>query len=240
MGVSGDYLPRFSFFAARFSMRVLAGFFLLSFLVSLALLIYFAPLVNSTRIYSLVMPRACQCKISNGTCRMVDYSVSHPRVSLKEQIMKSKIQSQALVEALRTLLKNRAASSQEELCSALEAQQFDVNQSKISRLLRKLKALKIENEHGQVVYSLPQEPAPPMASYLATLVLDIIANETLVVVYTSPGSASLVARLLDYNQRSTEILATVAGDDTIFVAPKSIKRINKLEQEVRKLLTPSK
>jgi transcriptional regulator of arginine metabolism len=46
----------------------------------------------------------------------------------------------------------------------------------------------------------------------------------------------MVGRVLDYHQTSTEILATIAGDDTVFVAPKSVKNIQKLSQEIKKLL----
>jgi transcriptional regulator of arginine metabolism len=63
-----------------------------------------------------------------------------------------------------------------------------------------------------------------------------VSNETLVVIFTSPGSASMVARVLDYNQITTEILGTLAGDDTIFVAPKSVKDTLKLKAEIKGLL----
>jgi transcriptional regulator of arginine metabolism len=145
--------------------------------------------------------------------------------------------SQILIEALRELLMGRKASTQEEICSALEKLGYEINQSKVSRLLRKVGAIKVANVRGQTVYSLPREPAPPsMNTPIRNLVLDIIANEALVVIFTSPGSASMVARVLDYNQITTEILGTIAGDDTIFVAPKSIKETQKLSAEIKNLL----
>lgn len=131
----------------------------------------------------------------------------------------------------------RKASTQEDICLVLEKQGYEINQSKASRLLRKIGAIKVVNSRGQTVYSLPREPAPPsMNMPLRGLILDIVSNETLVVIYTSPGSASVVARVLDYNQITTEILGTIAGDDTIFVAPKSIKEIHKLTEEIKGLL----
>jgi transcriptional regulator of arginine metabolism len=153
-------------------------------------------------------------------------------------IKKKKIkQSDSLDEALRILLQGRLASSQEHICAVLEKQGYEINQSKVSRLLRKVGAIKVVNVKGQTVYSLPREPAPPtMETSLKALVTDIMCNETLVVIFTSPGSASMIARTLDYNQLSTEILGTIAGDDTIFVAPKSIKDIHKLTQEIKDLL----
>jgi transcriptional regulator of arginine metabolism len=142
-----------------------------------------------------------------------------------------------LSEALRDLLLGREASTQESICTLLEKKGYEINQSKVSRLLRKIGAVKVVNATGQTVYSLPREPAPPsMDTTIRNLILDVVSNETLVVIFTSPGSASMVARILDYIQITTEILGTVAGDDTIFVAPKSIKDISKLSEEIKSLL----
>lgn len=141
-------------------------------------------------------------------------------------------------DAVKALLLQRIASNQEDICHRLEAQGFHVNQSKVSRLLRQLGAVKVKNEQGDVVYSLPKEPAPPPTeSPLANLIINITNNEYMIVIHTSPGAASLIARLLDYNRDKASILGTVAGDDTIFVVPKSEKKLNLVLQEVRTLLS---
>jgi arginine repressor len=141
-----------------------------------------------------------------------------------------------LDEALRSLLTSRKANTQEDLCLALQKQGYEVNQSKVSRLLRKIGAIKVVNPDNRVAYSIPREPAPPsMNTEIKSLILDVLANESLVVIFTSPGSASMVARVLDYFETTTEILGTLAGDDTIFVAPKSVKDIAKLTQEIKQL-----
>ncbi len=145
----------------------------------------------------------------------------------------------SLAETLKQLLIEGQTGTQEELCEALAARGFKVNQSTVSRLLRKIKAIKVENERGESVYSLPRVPAPPtITPDLRSLVIDIVANETTVVIYTSPGSASMLARILDYKQASSEVLGTIAGDDTIFVVPKSIQNIRKLFKEIKSLFTP--
>ncbi len=144
---------------------------------------------------------------------------------------------QALLDALKALLMGRKANTQEDICAALERQGYEINQSKVSRLLRKIGAIKVVNTKGQTVYSLAREPAPPtLSTTLRELIIDIVANEALVVIFTSPGSASMVARLLDYHQATTKILGTIAGDDTIFVAPKSLKDIPLLIKEIKTLL----
>ncbi len=146
--------------------------------------------------------------------------------------MTKKSEIQLLEERLRTLLLQGTASTQEDICEKL-----NMTQSKVSRLLRKIGAIKVVNEEGHTVYSLPREPAPPtMDTPMRNLIVDVRANEALVVIFTSPGSASMVARILDYSQISTEVLGTIAGDDTIFVAPKSIKQIDTLYKEIKKVL----
>ncbi len=146
-------------------------------------------------------------------------------------------QKQNLTNDLRTLLLEGKVTTQEDICAALEEQGHVVNQSKISRLIHKLNAIKSKNEQGQIVYRLPHEPAPPTTtSQLASLVMEALANETTIIVKTSPGAAQLVARMLDYHKERMQILGTIAGDDTIFIAPKSIRRIDQTLEDIRELL----
>lgn len=143
-----------------------------------------------------------------------------------------------LEEDLRELLVRGTVTTQEEICSQLQKRGHDINQSKASRLLRKIGAVKSKNEYGQIVYRLPKEPAPPhSADILLSLIIDIIANEQLIVVHCHPGSASMVARLLDYHMEKTEIIGTVAGDDTILVVPKSVHRISQTLYSIKSVLT---
>lgn len=128
---------------------------------------------------------------------------------------------------LRKLLQAGSASTQEALCHALEAKGHPVNQSKISRLLRKLNAIKTKNAAGDTVYCLAMEPAPPaLDSHLVNCILDIDSNEQLIVIHTSPGSAQLIARVIDHQQEKLQTLGVIAGDDTIFVAPRSISKMS--------------
>jgi transcriptional regulator of arginine metabolism len=141
----------------------------------------------------------------------------------------------SVVDALHELLVECEASTQEDICKILEQQGYEINQSKVSRLLKKLGAIKVVRAKGSAVYSLPREIAPPaIDTPLRNLIVDIAANEALVVIFTSPGSASMVARMLDHFQMETEILGTIAGDDTIFVAPKSTKETAKLFHEIKR------
>lgn len=129
------------------------------------------------------------------------------------------------MEALRKLLSadvNNTFGTQDELCEQLRQAGFEATQSTVSRALRKLGAIKATDETGRTVYRLPgtvaNTPPPIPASALSDLVSNIASNGSIVVIHTTPGSASLVARHLDH-YRPNGILGTIAGDDTIFVAP---------------------
>ncbi|STX28849.1 Arginine repressor [Legionella beliardensis] len=144
---------------------------------------------------------------------------------------------QSLMDDLRQLLLDGNVTKQEEICAELQAKGHHVNQSKVSRLIHKLNAIKSKNELGQIVYRLAREPAPPTtSSQLSSLIIEVIANETIIIVNTSPGAAQLVARVLDYHKDKIEILGTIAGDDSIFIAPKSVKTIQYTYSEIKKLL----
>lgn len=141
----------------------------------------------------------------------------------------------ALLTATQELLQTGAVKTQKGIKAELLKQGFKVNQTKISRLLHKIGAIKL-NEGNQTVYRLPTELAviePKIP--LSQLVLGIDNNDTIIVIHTSPGSAELVARLLDL-QKTLGILGTVAGDDTIFVAPKKTQNIQTLRKIISKAL----
>ena len=71
-----------------------------------------------------------------------------------------------------------------------------------------------------MVYRLPAEMGVPTAkSPLRQLVIDIMHNEMMIIIRTSPGAAQLIARLLDSLGKADGVLGTIAGDDIIFLLP---------------------
>jgi transcriptional regulator of arginine metabolism len=122
------------------------------------------------------------------------------------------------LEGLRKLLGQGTLSSQEDLRQKLEKLGYMVTQSTVSRDLRKLGAVKVINLNGQITYRLSEENLViTKTTALIDLITDIKTNGLLIVVHTTPGSASLVARHLD-RIKPCGILGTIAGDDTVFVA----------------------
>lgn len=154
-----------------------------------------------------------------------------------ELTLDSKNDSQARLTALRELIREGASTTQEDLCKALKQKKFHVTQSTISRDLRRIGAMKTTNKDGEIVYRLPddsQMTLPLNVSHtLGGLLMGIEANESMIVLHTASSSASLVARHLDSMRSELGILGTLAGDDTIFVAPVSAKRIPTLIKRIK-------
>jgi transcriptional regulator of arginine metabolism len=135
---------------------------------------------------------------------------------------------------IRQLLSAEKSSTQEELRDELERKGFDVNQSTISRDLRRLGAIKVIDQKGRTVYKLSEESGEKtlMGGAVPDLILSIEHNENMIVISTTPGSASLVARHLDIS-KPKGILGTIAGDDTIFVVPQKVKQIEQTLQAIK-------
>jgi transcriptional regulator of arginine metabolism len=124
-------------------------------------------------------------------------------------------------EEIRRLLRTQRVATQEDLRRQLHKLGHDVTQATLSRDLAWLGARRAVMAGGGTAYELPELPVAvavdPLAE-LADLVRDVDHNGTLVVMHTSPGAASAVALAID-RARLPEVLGTLAGDDTIFLAP---------------------
>lgn len=142
-----------------------------------------------------------------------------------------------LTEQFKALLKEERYGSQTAIVDELKAQGFtNISQSKVSRMLSKYGAVRTRNAKQEMVYCLPSELSVPSAkSPVQQLVLEIEHNDVMVIIRTSPGAAQLIARLLDSVGRKEGVLGTIAGDDTIFIAPVKVSQIDFTLQKVREL-----
>lgn len=143
----------------------------------------------------------------------------------------------ALIKAFKDLLNEERFGSQGDIVDGLKALGFDnVSQSKVSRMLTRFGAVRTRNAKQEMVYCLPAELGMPTAkSPLRQLVLDVNHNEAMVIIKTSPGAAQLIARLLDSVGKAEGVLGTIAGDDTIFIAPLKVSEIEHTLANVKAL-----
>ena len=130
------------------------------------------------------------------------------------------------LRAIADLIRARPIASQDELAEGLAALGVAVTQATISRDLEQLGAVKVRRDN-RLVYALPEERAPAAGPQLATVVRDWVRlvdwAGNLVVLKTPPGSAHLVAVALDGSDLP-EVVGTISGDDTIFVAVRDARQ----------------
>lgn len=117
----------------------------------------------------------------------------------------------ARLGAIRRLVGEKEIGTQEELRRELELLNHRVTQATVSRDMATLRLEKTRRGEGRVAYSLPEIER---LRSLSDFVTGVQAASNLVIVRTSPGAAQGVAAALDA-VGWTEILGTVAGDDTI-------------------------
>jgi transcriptional regulator of arginine metabolism len=122
--------------------------------------------------------------------------------------------------AIADLIRANALASQEELAERLSGLGYVVTQATVSRDLEQLGAVKVRRA-GHLAYALPDQvaalPGPRLAAVLRDWARSIDTAGNLVVIRTPPGSAHLIGVALDQSDM-TEIVGTICGDDTIFVA----------------------
>ena len=125
-------------------------------------------------------------------------------------------------KAVAELIRANALGSQDEVATRLAGLGFEVTQATVSRDLEQLGALKVRRD-GRISYALPDQLSPNAAapSRLASVLRDWVRSidiaATMAVLRTPPGSAHLVGVALD-ESAIPEIVGTLCGDDTIFVA----------------------
>jgi transcriptional regulator of arginine metabolism len=137
--------------------------------------------------------------------------------------------------AIARLLGGRTVARQAELVQMLRAEGFPVTQASVSRDLKELGAVKLKG-----IYSLPQRPQGDnrveALRRVGTFVREVRpAGPNLLVITTAVGAAQRVAVTLD-RIAWPEIVGTLSGDDTIFVATAGAAAQRRLSARLRENL----
>ena len=134
------------------------------------------------------------------------------------------------------LLRNEEVETQDDLRRKLKRRGIHVTQATVSRDIEELGLVKTRTG-----YRLP-DAVGPIASIQPTLaiVLKEFLSETrlaanLVILKTRPGNAHSVAAALDANPWD-EVIGTIAGDDTIFVATPSSHQAELIRKKILALV----
>ena len=141
----------------------------------------------------------------------------------------SKEQRQRMIAGL---IRSSAPSSQEQVAEHLSRLGYTVTQATVSRDLEQLGAVMVRIA-GELSYALPDHiGGAPLALVFRDWVRAIEPAANLVVIKTPPGSAHLVGVALD-NSNLDEIVGTICGDDTIFVACRAAAEAEALAVKLR-------
>ena len=129
--------------------------------------------------------------------------------------------------------------TQEELAEYLNQEGFKVTQATVSRDIRDLKLTKIPSENGKQRYALHQHNENGMSEkYIRVLregYLSMDMAQNILVIKTVAGMASAVCAALDA-MKWNEIVGSIAGDDTIMCAIRSVDDAVKVMDKISKII----
>ena len=134
------------------------------------------------------------------------------------------------------LLKREPVTTQGDLCERLAQRGIKVTQATVSRDIEEIGLIK--TREGYRMPGSPDALKPPHAALpiiLKEFLWDVRKALNLVVIKTHPGNAHSVAAALDAEQWP-EVVGTVAGDDTIFIATVGAQEAARIRKKILNLV----
>lgn len=146
--------------------------------------------------------------------------------------MKNKRQSKIL-----EIIQAKKVETQEDLMRALQECGFSVTQATVSRDIKELRLIKVQDGEGLSHYSAVRRDSAPISSKFSTIFQDAVYSIdnacNLVVVKCHAGMAGAACAAMDSLHWPT-IIGTLAGDDTFVCITKTPEHAEALVQELRK------
>ena len=142
-------------------------------------------------------------------------------------------------EAILDIIRNNEIETQSDLANALIARGVQVTQATISRDIKELQLMKLSTEGGKYKYAVKEKEDNEISDRLVRIfresVLRVTVSENLIVLNTISGSANAAGEAIDSMNRP-EIIGSICGDNTIFVAIRSADESEKVADVFRGLL----
>lgn len=137
------------------------------------------------------------------------------------------------------IISNYRIETQEELAERLNQEGYKVTQATVSRDIRDLKLTKVPTENGKQRYAVLQgERGGQSEKYIRILrdgYVSMDMAQNILVIKTVSGMAMAVATALDA-MKLPELVGTIAGDDTIMGAVRTVDDTILLMEKIKKLL----
>jgi transcriptional regulator of arginine metabolism len=138
-------------------------------------------------------------------------------------------------QAILRIVTEGAVSTQAELVASLREEGFDVVQTTVSRDVQELGLVKVRAPSGRLVYapsgSGDADRLKAIGAAMRRYAVGVEEAGPLVVVTTPSGYASALAQAIDEG-RHPDIAGTIAGDNTIFLAPRATTTSAALTREL--------
>ncbi len=135
---------------------------------------------------------------------------------------------------IKEIISTTEVSSQEDLCKLLEKNGYETTQATLSRDLHELGIVRIPSDSGfRYVFHL-EDSENTLKQLIGMEIINVMHNESTVIIRTMPGRAQGVAIYLD-RMKDSHIIGTVAGDDSIIVVPDSHTNVTRLVELIRKI-----
>ena len=129
--------------------------------------------------------------------------------------------------------------TQEELAAYLTQEGFKVTQATVSRDIRDLKLTKIPTEDGKQRYTVHPKTGTTMNDKYIRVLKDGFASmdmaQNILVIRTVSGMAMAVATAID-SLEFPEVVGTIAGDDTIMCAIRTVEDTMKVMDKISKMV----
>lgn len=132
------------------------------------------------------------------------------------------------------LISTQRIHTQEELVEALVKEGWDVTQSSVSRDIAELGLIKVDGAYHRPLPDERRTVDPNELRIREGVLRADPAGDALVVLRTPPGDANGVAVAID-RLAWPEVVGTLAGDDTIFVATRNKTTQQRILGQVRRL-----
>lgn len=135
-------------------------------------------------------------------------------------------------EMILDILAQRPVTRQSEFVERLRAAGIEATQSSVSRDLRELGIAKLGESYGRVQADVSPASTDLPAGFVRAV---RTAGSSLTVIRTATGAAQRVALFLDRSDWP-EVVGTISGDDTVFVATRNSQDQRQLLGKLRNKL----
>ena len=129
--------------------------------------------------------------------------------------------------------------TQEELARRLNQAGFRVTQATVSRDIRELRLTKVAVDGGKQKYVVMNTPSSELDEKYLRILRDGFVSmdmaQNILVIRTVPGMAMAVCAALDA-LKLDEIVGSIAGDDTIMCAVRTVKDTVNVSNKLKKLI----